>query len=455
MPFGLLRKPRSLVGRLLCDAVAALAVVVLGMGAITLALSTGQHPPALWEGLQAHVRGIQDGLQVGQEGRLLGVSLSTSAADSYDGLTKDTAYEVLDANGHELFASPSGPALAALREIPVQASSDIIPVHAGDVELAVYTERVKKGASSYFIRVASSRRLASVVRSTGGAIFFGTALLTTLLALLVFCWFVLRTTRQLARPLQEVSAAASAIGASNLSARLGSTQLPAELDPLIRSFNGALDRLETGYSVQQEFLASAAHELKTPLALIRAEIESMDLPHRANLLGDVDLMARQVHQLLHLAEASETHNYVFEAVDIEAAVADATGFTRRVAERKGVQLRVRADGMPPTPTRADRGALFILLKNLLENAVQHSEPGQAVTVAVDANGLEVSDQGPGVAAGEVPKLFNRFWRSARSRHAGAGLGLAICRQITEAHGWQLRYTGQADMPGASFRIDFS
>jgi len=87
--------------------------------------------------------------------------------------------------------------------------------------------------------------------------------------------------------------------------------------------------------------------------------------------------------------------------------------------------------------RANRGALFTLLKNLLENAIQHSHAGSVVQLRAESNLISVQDEGPGESPEDLPKLFTRFWRSAERRDLGAGLGLSICREIATAHGWDL------------------
>jgi signal transduction histidine kinase len=219
---------------------------------------------------------------------------------------------------------------------------------------------------------------------------------------------------------------------------------------VVEAFNLTLERLEKGYRVQRAFLASAAHELKTPLAVMRAQIELNSTPDRDALLYDIDFMARQVNQLLHLAEASEAHNYSFEPVDIGAAAEDAADYLQALAERRAVYLDVRSIS-PSVVVQADRGALFMLLKNLMENAIQHSPAGGGVTVTVDANRLCVRDEGPGISADELPKVFERFWRGALRQNEGAGLGLSICAEIAAAHQWQLTAGGG---PGAQFVLSF-
>src|ERR1700721_1937589 len=133
-------------------------------------------------------------------------------------------------------------------------------------------------------------------------------------------------------PRLEPSAAAARIDAQNISQRLSTRSLPNEFLPVVDAFNLTLDRLEKGYIVQRAFLAGAAHELKTPLALIRAQIDLDGTTDREALLRDLDLMARQVNQLLHLAEASETQNYVFELVDVTAVLEDVTDYLRRLGK---------------------------------------------------------------------------------------------------------------------------
>lgn len=101
-------------------------------------------------------------------------------------------------------------------------------------------------------------------------------------------------------------------------------------------------------------------------------------------------------------------------------------------------MRVVAPGNASRPQwLADRGALFTLFKNLLENAIQHAPRGTEVRVEVDAAAVSVRDRGPGVTPEQRSQMFSRFWRGAHRRDHGAGLGLAICQEIAHAHGWTL------------------
>jgi signal transduction histidine kinase len=190
--------------------------------------------------------------------------------------------------------------------------------------------------------------------------------------------------------------------------------------------------------LQQEFLTSAAHELKTPLALIRAQIEiGIDESNRDELLQDVSRMGRQVQQLLHLAEASEPQNYSFEAVKSESLVHEVVNYLERLAVQQGVTIQLVVEP-GSLLLHADRGAVFTLLKNLLENAIQHSPAGGVVRLRVAQELISVQNEGPGVAAEDLPRLFTRFWRGKDRRDLGAGLGLSICHEIATVHGWKLQ-----------------
>jgi signal transduction histidine kinase len=213
-----------------------------------------------------------------------------------------------------------------------------------------------------------------------------------------------------------------------------------------------LERLEVGYRVQKEFLATAAHELKTPLALMRGQVELDGSPGGAALLNDIDHMARQVQQLLHLAEVSEVQNYSVETVDVMAIVAAAVDQLARLSQSREVTVRMEG------PSRkvmlpADPGALTVLVRNLVENAVHHSAPSSIVMVEVDELGICVRDHGRGIDPADMPMLFKRFWRGAHRRDEGAGLGLSICHEIAQVHDWAL--TARNAQRGAEFTLLFS
>jgi signal transduction histidine kinase len=426
-------------------------MAVLVAGALA-AIFTWQLDSVTHRGLETQARWISQALQFDATGRPVALAPERNAPWMYESAPADLKYRVLDAGGRVLLAAEKDATALAPAGERFDPARTLFEIVADGVRLDVATVPLQHGDQTFYLQAARSERLNDLVRRAIGAPIFKTVVGMGLASLLVFGVAVYATLCRTLRPVADMSTAAARIEPHNLSARLAGHDLPTELAPLVEAFNQALDRLEKGYRVQQEFLAGAAHELKTPLALIRGQIEMDGATDRAALLRDVDLMARQVHQLLHLAEVSEAQNYVYEATDLAAVASEVTAYLGRLADRRQITLAVQCDAAGAV-LKADRSALFVLMKNLVENAIRHSTPGGVVMVRIDAAGLQVRDEGPGIADADFPKLFARFWRGAERRDDGAGLGLAICRQIALTHGWQL--SARNAVPGAEFRLLFT
>jgi signal transduction histidine kinase len=443
-------KHRSLSGKLLRNTAAVLLLICgVCLGAYQAALYWG--PGLLFDTeLRHNSDGVMAALRVPGDGKPLRMEFPPKKQLMYNALTNDFIYRVLDAEGRVLLSSdgalvPMTP--DGLDFDPAQTEFRVAPM---GVSLRVITRAVHTGQGLLYLQVARSDRIQRVLQLDDERNSRAMAIGSAAIAILAFPLAVWLTFRRALRPLREASAAAARIAPGNLSARLDLQNMPAEIAPLITAFNAALARVERGYQVQQQFLATAAHELKTPLTLMRGQLELDGLADPATLLKDVERMSRQVQQLLNLAECSEPNNYVFDQLDAHQQVADAAAHLQRLAARRGATITV-VSAAAPMPLRADRSALFVLLKNLLENAIQHSSAGMQVRVVASAGHIVVQDQGGGMPPADLPMLFQRFWRGAHRRDEGAGLGLAICREIAEAHGWRL--SARNAHGGAEFSID--
>lgn len=403
--------------------------------------------------LQERAETLAGKVQFDAAGQPVGLDAREDDVDwLYDTLPQETAYRVLDATGNVVLVSKAGAAFWPLGgDGPRLERSDFVLDRNG-APLYGATEPFGHQGRQWYLQFATSERLMKLVQHKFALPYMGIGIGIFSAVLIVafgLCAYI--TLRCALKPLRGISEAAAAISPRSLHARLQAEAMPAEISPLVDGFNRVLERLEHGYRLQQEFLANAAHELKTPLALIRAQIElPVDDPGtRDSLLSDVDYMTRQVQQLLLLAEASEANNYKFTHVAVLDLVHEVVGYLQRMADTAEVDLTVSgtADGVM---WLADRGALFTLLKNLLENAIQHAPAKTAVSVEVHRGVVTVRDGGPGADAAQLPLLFERFWRGAHRRNHGAGLGLAICQEIATAHGWRL--TAERVEPGLRFRL---
>ncbi|MBI5200776.1 MAG: GHKL domain-containing protein [Elusimicrobia bacterium] len=275
-----------------------------------------------------------------------------------------------------------------------------------------------------------------------------------------------------AKPLAEVSSVADRLARGEHDAR-------AHLDPatplgrlgmtinlLAERFQHDISELKRLEQVRHEFVSNASHELRTPLSSIKVFAETLSQPvapaEHAEFVREIeenaDRMARLVDDLLSLsALESGKQPPNFERVALTELIAKATATVKPLAAKKNVVLRVEAMGDVPD-VRADKGLLRQVLLNLLDNAIKYS--GDKGVVRVSAAPAEtfvsvaVEDNGPGIPAEDIPRIFERFYRvdKARSREqGGTGLGLSIVKHIVESHGGAVTVHSEPGR-GSTFRF---
>jgi signal transduction histidine kinase len=271
--------------------------------------------------------------------------------------------------------------------------------------------------------------------------------------------------RKALRPVERMTTLAERIGIAEIRQhRIAVPAVGDELSHLARTLNAMLDRLQQGVQAREQLIADASHELRAPLAAMRSELE-VSLRHdalpdgaRAVLSSARDEVVRMgwiVENLLTLARVDEGRLELLVGPQDLREVADAAVRTHRLAaEAAEVELVVEGEaGL----LDGDRDRLQQVISNLVDNAIRVAPPASTVRVSLWRSeteaGFTVSDEGPGVPPEERDRIFERFARRdrARARTGGAGLGLAICREIVSAHGGRIWVRGQTPR-GSAFTV---
>ena len=241
------------------------------------------------------------------------------------------------------------------------------------------------------------------------------------------------------RPLRELERAARAVGAGDLAARAPEKQGPPEVRSLATVFNETVSRLDQLLGSQNEFIADASHQLRTPLTALRLRLENLERdladegrPNLESALAEVERFGGLVEGLLALARA-DARAVPAANVDLGGIVEERVAVWKARAGELGIQLV--ADTGDATKVRAGAEGLRQVLDNLIENALEVSPTQGTVTVVATGSELRVRDEGPGLGTEERKRAFDRFWRGRPG--PGSGLGLAIVRRLVEADGGQV------------------
>ena len=241
------------------------------------------------------------------------------------------------------------------------------------------------------------------------------------------------------------------------------SNLPREIEPLVGELNRLLARLQAAFDTQRAFISDAAHELRSPLTALRLQLQLLDrapdesarVEARARLGAAVERAIHLVEQLLTLARSDpQATAGDFESIDLSAAAAQGITDTHDLAIARNIDLSL--DAMPNILVRGDGEALRTLVRNLVDNAVRYTPPGGSVQVrcriAAEGALLEVTDSGPGIAAADRERVFDRFYRRAAAQESGTGLGLAIVKAIAERHNARILLD---EAPGGGLRVAVS
>jgi len=404
------------------------------------------------EAMQEQALSVGEHLSVGADGHPE-LKLPQDLLGLYSQAYGRYSYAVIDDHGRVLFSSLRDN--AAL--FPADArSSDVefLQQRLGDATVSGASIRKTVGGQTVWIQAGEDLANRDVLTDDIVADFYRDVGWITLPILLVLLIADIAIFRRALRPLREASEIASDIGPTRTDLRLPTDEIPREVRPLVSAVNLALDRLEQGFRIQRDFTADAAHELRTPLSILRTRLDLLeDKKIRQALQRDVEGMAHIISQLLDIAELDAFVVDPLEKADLRSVTAEVAEFLAplALAQGKDVALLGTAD---PVWVKGNAEMLGRAIRNLSENAINHTAPGTTVEFIVDQNGtVSVLDQGPGVAEEERHLIFQRFWRRDRRKAGSTGLGLSIVQRIAELHSAVVTVENR-DPSGARFSLKF-
>ena len=275
-------------------------------------------------------------------------------------------------------------------------------------------------------------------------------------------WLVRRTLAPVARVREQVAARS----ADDL-APLAGQDLPDEVRPLVQEFNGLLQRLGQAFEVQQRFVADAAHELRSPLAALKLQVqglrraEGVETRERAlqRLDAGIDRATRLVGQLMELARQQARQAEGAPAAALDLAALARTVIAEAVADARARSQELGLSGLETARVTGHADALRLLLRNLIENAIKYAPAAGRIEVGVLAGeaagrvALVVEDSGPGIPEAERTRVLDRFYRLPDAPSTGSGLGLAIAQSVAQMHGGALRLDASPTLGGLRVRLE--
>ena len=315
--------------------------------------------------------------------------------------------------------------------------------------------------NSYFIQVGQTLRGRYHALNSTLMDFFETLILTSLLIIAVVLWCV----RKSLMPLDILTQDLIRRGPLDLRP-LDQNQVVVELRPLVQAFNSLLARLDTDMSVQRRFLENAAHELKTPLAALKTQIElalrETNQNKRSSLLAEIMVGVNRTSnlskKLLAVSDASalKARLKYFVPCDLVGIAKDVIMAYLPEATAKGIDLGFDGEANAVT-VMGDASSLYEMIANLVENAIRYSHSGGRVSVLVNDDfnpSLSVVDDGRGIPNELHDRVFERFFRILGTKVEGSGLGLAIVKEIVESHDATIAIQSGIGKTGTTINITF-
>jgi signal transduction histidine kinase len=382
--------------------------------------------------MQEQAQTVGEHLSVGPDGRLV-LNLPSDLLGLYSQAYGRYSYAVIGEDGEVLFSSLANHGALFPAD---KRTSAIAFLHQrrGDATVSGASVRKTIGGKTVWIQAGEDLANPDVLIDDIVADFYRNVGWITLPILLVLLITDIAIFRRALRPLREASEIAEGIGPQQPGVRLPTDEIPREVRPLVSAVNQGLDRLEEGFRVQRDFTADAAHELRTPLSVLRTRIDILEDPEmRQALRQNVEGMAHIVGQLLDIAELDAFVVNADEKADLREVASEVAEFVAPLALAQGKEIAL-SGSVEPVWVKGNAEMLGRAIRNLAENAINHTPRGSTVEFVVDGDGsISVLDEGPGIKDDERKLIFRRFWRRDRRKQGSTGLGLSIVQRIAELH----------------------
>ncbi len=364
---------------------------------------------------------------------------------------QSTAARIAEAGGTFAIVSPTQGVIASSRGI----NAALFPLEQVDERLFVLPRTLRNKRPVYGLSLRMHDRPQSLfvqVAFPSNPVLYD-SVLEEFIQDVAWIWFlfllvILATNLVVARialkPLGEAVEQVERIGPGSVTIRLKEGKLPEDVLVLVKAVNHALDRLQSGFRSLEEFVADVAHELRTPLAVIKAQLAVSATPLARVLEQDFFRMERLVQQLLDRMRLNGIRFEADETLELGEVAREVAGFLAPLAIAKGRSIEVLGGEMPVKIVGA-RDYIFRALRNLVENGIEHAPPESTVSVIVnDAPSIAVRDHGPGFSAAMLAAQGRPQEQFRSGRQGGVGLGLSIVQRTMIAHKGELEITNHSE-----------
>lgn len=381
--------------------------------------------------VRASLAGIQDIPTLGQ-------NFATAKSEG-EAEPEDLSVAVWDQTGRRVLSDREGvqlPRVAGFEGFKEWS----LPAANGTQRWRVYYEKAQGGAWDIAVGQRLGERDELVVDLIAGQLGPWMILLPVLIVI------ILAGVKRALSPIHDISEGLVQRQADDLTPVQGA--IPEELNPLVNALNQLFQRVRQALQHERQLTADAAHELRTPIAALRAHLEVAQLaqtPHaREHALHQTLKATERLNDLLNQLLLSARVDHAADTpqrqpINWQHVVEQVLNDTLNAVTRKSAEIECiwATAGVQPLPLNGDEGLLVIMLRNLVDNALRYGPPGVHIRISLEPHQLCIEDNGPGVSGAELARLGDRFYRPAGQSETGSGLGLSIVKRIAQAHALQV------------------